>query len=71
MVETSYNSKISIHLNNVVYFLACIRCGIQYGRKTKRQLKFRLNELKSAIHQTDPKSAVARHGGLSSAVWRW
>lgn len=45
---------------NVIYLLNC-PCGFQYVGCTRRQLRIRLNEHRSAINRRDPKSPVARH----------
>lgn len=45
---------------NVIYLLSC-PCGLQYVGCTRRQLRVRLNEHRSAINRGDPKSPVARH----------
>ncbi len=44
----------------VVYLLSC-PCGLHYVGKTKRHLKTRIFEHKSAIRRKDEKSSVARH----------
>lgn len=45
---------------NVVYVLYC-PCGLQYTGCTRRQLRIRINEHRSAINRKDAKSPVARH----------
>lgn len=51
---------ITCNSTNVVYVLYC-SCGLQYTGCTRRQLRVRINEHRSAVNRNDPKSPVARH----------
>lgn len=46
--------------SNVVYLCSC-PCGLQYTCITRRELRLRINEHRSAIQRNDPKSPVARY----------
>ena len=48
-------SHITCNTKNVIYMVQCNRCNLQYIGETKRRLKDRFNEHRSAVDKTNIK----------------